>query len=444
MTENSNQDNEPSKPSNDDQWSHPESENQRPEPQLESQPQPQQFSDPAASYVPYKDAKDGSNQSYTNSKSYRQNRKKDDKESLGRVFSVAAIKSITWSAVVSTFTGLAFFFSIAGMIFALALGGAVIGDSSDNNSQYSHYTGSKEEDSQKILMLNINGVIVGENEAGGGLFSAGGTDGYYIKDVLADAATDSTINGVILKMSTPGGTIYGSQAIADGVEIYKKSGNPIVAYVSSISASGGMLAMAGVDKIYADHGTLVGSIGVIFGPFTYYNTPVSEGSFLGSVETKDGIEKEYITAGKGKDVGNPYRRITDEERQNFQESVDNSYKEFVKHVADKRSISKDEIIDNFGARLFDEISAEKAGLIDGTRNRDEVYREISDLANININNMEVVFPTPSAPGVLSSLFSKLGLKDTPKSSKACIQETTLISYEGDVTKVLCSTSNSKP
>lgn len=360
-------------------------------------------------------------------------------KTLGRVFGETLIKATIWSTVISISIIVITFLSALALIFGLVVG---INSTTDSTTaqKYVPYAGTTKENSNKILLLNINGVIVGEGESSGGIFSESSVDGYAIQDALVDAANDSEIDGVILKMDTPGGTIYGATAIAEGVNYYKKkSHNPIIAYVSSMSASGGVMAMVGADKIYADHGTLVGSIGVIFGPFTYYNNPISEGSFLGNVETKDGIEKEYITAGKGKDVGNSFRRITPEERGIFQDMVNNSYDEFVERVSRDRDIPQDKIKNEFGARLFDEISAKKAGLIDGVKSRNEVYAKIASMAEINIKNMQIVTLSQPEGSVLDGLLGKVGVtnKSKVKTSKTCLSQTTLLSYYGDMSEIIC-------
>ena len=82
------------------------------------------------------------------------------------------------------------------------------------------------------------------------------------------------------------------------------TGKPVVAYVSGISASGGMYAMAGADEIYADHGTLIGSIGVIFGPFVTYNdVRAIDGGILGGGVFLWGYPGETIGRGAYWSVG---------------------------------------------------------------------------------------------------------------------------------------------
>ena len=167
--------------------------------------------------------------------------------------------------------------------------------------------------SNTMLALNISGAIEG---AGQGSMFATGTYGYEIAEQL-DALGADDYSGVLLLMDTPGGSIYGSRAIADAVIRYQeRTGNKVVAYVQSVAASGGMYAMAPADAIISDYGTFVGSIGVIFGPFERYRdvTGLTGNILTSGVETEGGITQEYLTRGTAKDFGNPFRDMTDEER----------------------------------------------------------------------------------------------------------------------------------
>jgi protease-4 len=231
---------------------------------------------------------------------------------------------------------------------------------------------------------------------------AGVTYGYDVKADLERAADRrETIRGIVLELDTPGGTVVGSRAIADAVAAFReRTGRPVVAYVRGRSLSGGMYAMAGADRVVADHGTLVGSIGVVFGPLPRYRDVVAvDGGLLGGgVETTGGITEEYITAGRSKDIGNPYRDLTDEERRTLQRSVDVSYGQFVDHVAAGRSISAESIRGDLGALLFDEETARSKGLVDEVGNRDEAYALAAELAGLEPGNWQVVRRTRDGGG----------------------------------------------
>ncbi len=170
---------------------------------------------------------------------------------------------------------------------------------------------------QTVLAIPIEGAI--QADGGDGFALTASTYGYEIARTL-DQLTADDAAGLVLLLNTPGGTINGSRAIADAVERYQsRTGKKVVAYVQGLSASGGMYAMAGADRIIADHGSLVGSIGVIFGPFVRYKDVVAtSGSIVESgVSTTGGITQEYLSQGSGKDFGNPFRAMTARERAVF-------------------------------------------------------------------------------------------------------------------------------
>ncbi len=223
----------------------------------------------------------------------------------------------------------------------------------------------------EIQVLRVSGPILSHRPAGSGpsLFAmpSAVTYGYDLKKTLEDSAENDRVKGVVLHVTTPGGTINGSQAIHEGVEAVKAAGKPIIAYVDGLSASGGVWATAGADRIFADHGSIVGSVGVRGPQLIEYIDPVALGGFLSSVETAGGIEVRTIVAGRGKDFGNPFRPPTEEELDTLQGIMDEAYAEFVGHVEANRGIASARLVEDFGAAVFGNQAAERNGYIDGTK-----------------------------------------------------------------------------
>lgn len=295
----------------------------------------------------------------------------------------------------------------------------------------------------KLLALQVDGVILGEDPGRSSLFDLTPqvTYGYTIKDDLRKAARDRSIAGVVLEMSTPGGTVFGAQAIADGVQEYQKAtGKPVLAFVKGLSASGGMWGMAPANRILADNGSLVGSIGIIMGPFEYYDgVTATEGGILGGgITTKNGITSEYLTAGRSKDVGNPYRKMTEEERRVLQGGLDSLYGQFVKHVATTRKIAEATIRDQLGALIYGNAEAQRLGLIDGTANREQAYNELARMANIDGAAWKVVRVNRGVS--IGDLFAKAGNEAPPAALTAarealaaalCFAPNTSLAYYGD-------------
>ncbi len=231
--------------------------------------------------------------------------------------------------------------------------------------------------SKTIQEILIQGpILTHEPEQSGPFsFSSGGvTYGYNVQRQLFDAAEDDSIHAVLLRVSTPGGTIVGSEAIHRGVLAVREAGKPIVAYVDGISASGGVWSTAGADKIFADHGSIIGSVGVIAGGIMEYDDPVALTGFLSGVETRGGIRLRLTTAGRGKDIGNPFRPMTEDEQATLQAMADEFYERFLAHVETNRNMPRDRVRDEFGASIFANDSAERNGYIDGTK----TYREVAE------------------------------------------------------------------
>jgi protease-4 len=277
-------------------------------------------------------------------------------------------------------TGFTLFFVVLGLILG--------GGSNEDSDPYEFISGT-EDSQQRILRLNINGPILGSPTESSDTFNFGNlmgvTYGYDLQEEFKKAAKDKTIKAILLDITTPGGTIFGSQAIADGIKYYQeKTGQPVYAFVEGMSASGGVWAMVAADKIYADYGSYVGSIGILGPNLTYYNKPtaVNEGLLGGGVTTSGGIESITITAGRGKDLGNPFRRPTPEELKQLQAGVNQEYTNFVNHVAQARNIKPDMIRDQMGAMIFGNQQAQAYGLIDGTLNRPQTVEALAKAANI--------------------------------------------------------------
>jgi len=298
----------------------------------------------------------------------------------------------------------------------------------------------------KLLEIPISGIILGERQESDFFQALGGYDltyGYDIKEQLKQASEMEDIKGVLLNIQSPGGTIFGTKAITDGITQYRQAtSKPVVAYVGSIAASGGYWVASSADQIVADLGTTLGSIGVIAGPFKYYDQVTSEdgGAFMGGVVTQGGVETTYITAGSSKDLGNPYRRLTTREISTLQTGVNNAYEYFVTDVGKSRYLDPEFIKDEVGALIYDEQQAKELHLIDKVGSKQDAEQELANLAVLK-DDYQVVRDSGS-----NSLFGDLGVMmsrsfgnpslNSSSNSGACVLATLPLAYHGDVS-VLC-------
>jgi protease-4 len=272
-----------------------------------------------------------------------------------------------------------------------------------------------------ILSLPIKGIIVGDESDMGGvgsLFSEGVvTYGYHIKRQLADAAQNKDIKAVVLDINSPGGTIYGAHAVAAAVEQYRqKTGNPVYAFTSGVAASGAYWSAVSADRVFADFGSTTGSIGVISGPYQFYDeVTATTGTLLQSgIVTQNGIDEFYISAGRSKDLGNPFRKMSEEELAHEQTGVNNEYDAFVTYVSKRRGISASVVKNEIGALMFENKRALALGLIDEEADRDTVYEMLA--ARAKLKSYQVV--EESAPG---SFLSDLLFTKRPTEPATCAQ-----------------------
>lgn len=295
----------------------------------------------------------------------------------------------------------------------------------------------------KLRAIPIRGTMM--TNSSDGLALNAGTYGYEVADVL-DGLKKEDAGAVVLTLNTPGGSIAGARAISDAVDRYReRTGNKVFAFVEDMSASAGMYAMAGADEIVADHGSVVGSVGVIMGPLERYRNVTATGSILGAVQAER-IDQEYITAGTGKDSGNPYRDLSQAERTELQGIVDEFYADFVDHVAAKRTIERSVIVDQLGASLFAPKKAKEVGYIDAELGRDEAMRRFATAAGLDPANTKLV--QSAAPGMWAQLFGAqarpwgsapaaqpVGGQPARATTTLCTQARTPLAYHGSVQTV---------
>lgn len=144
------------------------------------------------------------------------------------------------------------------------------------------------------------------------------------------AFEDKSVKGVIFRINSPGGTVAMSQEIHNSILKLRKE-KPVVVSMADVAASGGYFVASAADRIYANPGTLTGSIGVIMETI----------NARGLLTDKLGIQSEVIKSGKFKDIGNPYRPLEPEERALLENLINNAYEQFLAAIKEGRLSRKD-------------------------------------------------------------------------------------------------------
>jgi protease IV len=172
-----------------------------------------------------------------------------------------------------------------------------------------------------------------------------------LKDLRAFAEADH-IKAVVIRIDSPGGAVGPSQEIFDAIKTLKAK-KKVVASMGSIAASGGFYIAVAAEKVFANPGTLTGSIGVIM------QTPDVSGLMKWA-----NVSMNTITAGKMKDSGSPFRPITDEERAYFESVLGDVHSQFIEAVAEGRKMTVDEVKPWADGRVFSGRQAKNAKLVD--------------------------------------------------------------------------------
>jgi len=211
----------------------------------------------------------------------------------------------------------------------------------------------------------IAGDVVGVVEVTGPI-----TDAKRVLKELDDFREQDNVKSVVVRIDSPGGSVGASQEIYDAIKRTRKT-KKVVASMGSIAASGGFYIACAAEKVFANPGTLTGSIGVIF------EIPNVQGVLKWA-----GIQMQTLTAGKMKDAGSPFRELTADERAYFQEVLSDVHKQFIEAVAEGRGLSADEVKPHADGRVFTGRQAKEWKLVDSLGGFDEAVREAAQMAGI--------------------------------------------------------------
>ncbi len=172
-----------------------------------------------------------------------------------------------------------------------------------------------------------------------------------LKEIKA-AQKDKNIKGVLLNVDSPGGSVPPSIEIAYAIKELKKH-KPVVAYASGIMASGSYYGSIYANKIIANPGAIVGSIGVIM-----------ESANVEELMKTIGVKTQIVKQGTYKEAGTPTREWTPQEREELERLTKDTYDLFVSDVAEARGLEVSKSKMYADAHIFSAKRAKEAGLID--------------------------------------------------------------------------------
>jgi protease-4 len=210
--------------------------------------------------------------------------------------------------------------------------------------------------SQRVLKATHDaklGIVVASGNILDGRQPPGSIGGESTADELREARFDEAVKAIVLRVDSPGGSMFASEQILREVQALRAAGKPVVVSMSSYAASGGYYISAGANQIYANPTTITGSIGV-FAVFPTFQRSLEK---LGV--TTDGFGTTPL-AGEfriDRPVGPAARRL-------LQSAIDHAYQVFLKRVGDGRKKTVEDVDKIAQGRVWAGADAERLGLVD--------------------------------------------------------------------------------
>ena len=187
---------------------------------------------------------------------------------------------------------------------------------------------------------------------------------------IEKAKLDKNIKGVLLLVNSPGGAVAPSVELAYAIKELKQI-KPVVVYASGVIASGSYYASIWANKIIANPGSMVGSIGVIM-----------QGVNAEELMSKIGVSTQTVKAGKFKESGTPTRKWTDFEEKQLQSVIDDTYNMFISDVAEARKLDVKNHTQFADAKIFTSKQAKEVGLVDEVATISFAQSELATLSGV--------------------------------------------------------------
>ncbi len=248
---------------------------------------------------------------------------------------------------------------------------------------YMSFGGTDEEESfsgfgPKIAVVDLNGVIFSPKQ---------------IVPQLKKFADDDSIKAIIIHVNSPGGGVAASEEIYREVKrIRDEKKKHIVASIETVGASGAYYVASATDKIYADKGSVVGSIGVI-----------AEWVNYGELLRWAKLNPITMKAGEFKDTGSPTREMTPAEREYMQGLIDNMHTQFIQAVADGRRAKEEDIRAIANGKVWTGEQALSLKLVDQLTDFEGAVKDTARSVNIS-GEPTLVYPPKDRRSGLDLLF----------------------------------------
>ena len=207
----------------------------------------------------------------------------------------------------------------------------------------------------------------GEINTGKGSYNTIGSE--TTVEAIREASEDENVKAIVLRVNSPGGSALASEIIWREINLAKQK-KKVVVSMGDYAASGGYYISCNADKIFANNSTLTGSIGV-------FGIVPNTKNFLNE---KLGVYIETVKTHKHSDIANGYRKLSDDELNVIQNSVEDIYETFITHVSEGRGIPVRKVDEIGQGRVWSGADALSIGLIDEIGGLEDAIASAADLS----------------------------------------------------------------
>lgn len=239
-----------------------------------------------------------------------------------------------------------------------------------------------------IAVMHLSGAIEDGKKASPGSIVSGPT----VK-AIEEIIKDDKIKAVVIRINSPGGSATASEAIRRAL-VQLKEKKPTIVSMGDMAASGGYWVSCIGVPVYAERGTLTGSIGV-------FSMKLSFGSLIKRI----GLHFENIALDESANAFSPDRTWTEEDEKALQGTIDEVYTKFLKLVSDSRGIKIEKLEDLAGGRVWSGTQAKRVGLVDEIGGLDDCLAVVAKKAGLDKYNV-IHRPTVSGGLDLSSILGE--------------------------------------
>ncbi len=196
---------------------------------------------------------------------------------------------------------------------------------------------------------------------------------------IVKLADDDNVKGLVLRVNSPGGSVFGSEQIGEALDYFKSTGKPFAVSMGDYAASGGYWISCTADRIFADPLTITGSIGI------YGLLPNISG-----LADKVGVNPQTVSTNPSSNYPTMFTPLNEAQLAQMQIMIERGYDQFVTRVANGRHMTKDQVKRIAEGRVWDAQTALKIKLVDQLGSLADATKWVAKKADLKVDDYDVV------------------------------------------------------